>query len=80
MEHLDLKQLVVLHPLQAGEKEELDNLADSVKADLDSIIDKLEKEDSKRRLYTLSRSQSKDSVPYPTLSPNRMKMHTSLSQ
>ena len=63
--YIDLQKLVVLNPFEEGTKVELETLHGSVKADLRFVAENLEKEDASRKLYTNSKSQSKDSVPYP---------------
>ena len=62
---LELEELVVLYPLPSDQKDELENMHQSMKKDLKQIVGDLEAEDLSRNLYTLSQSSSKDSIPYP---------------
>ena len=63
--YVELQKSVVLHPFSEEEETELANLHALVKTQLVSIVDNLEKEDSSRKLYTNSKSYSKDPIPYP---------------
>ena len=62
---LELKELVVVYPLPAGQAEEVDKLYESIGKTLKKVVSDLESEDDERMLYTLSKSNSKDPIPYP---------------
>ena len=62
---LELEELVILYPLPSDQKEELDDCHQALNRDLKKITNDLETEDSRRKLYTLSQSSSKDAIPYP---------------
>ena len=65
--NLELQKIVVIHPFAPELESELANLHLSVKEKLSLVVSSLAKEDSSRKLYTNSRSQSKDPVPYQSL-------------
>ena len=45
---LGLKELVVMHPMETGDKKDMEDKYDSVKADLEAVVKLLEKEDHER--------------------------------
>ena len=62
---LELKELVVVYPLPVAKADELDKLHESIVATFKKTVKELETEDRDRMLYTLTKSNSKDSIPYP---------------
>ena len=63
--YVELQKSVVLHPFSPEIKQELHNLHKQVKDELSVVATELENEDSTRRLYTYSKTNSRDPVPYP---------------
>ena len=62
---LELKELVIVYPLPPPKSDELNKLYETTSQTLKTIIGELEQEDRSRMLYTLVKSNSKDSIPYP---------------
>ena len=62
---LDLKELVILYPLPADKKSELESCHTTLTMDLRQSVYNREKEDKTCQLNTLLKKQSKDSIPYP---------------
>ena len=62
---VELKKLVVLYPFSTLEEANLDEYCWDVTNEGNESVELLKTEESKRKLYTNARNQSKDSVPYP---------------
>ena len=62
---VELKKLVVLYSFSQVEEAKLDDYCQEVKEEIDKSVNLLKTEDSKRKLYTNAKNQSKDPVPYP---------------
>ena len=62
---LELRKLTILYPFDDVKKQELDTKLTTMKKKVEETVGALEKEDAQRKLYTMSKSQSKDSVQYP---------------
>ena len=67
---VDLKKMCVLYPLAEGKIDEVETKIEEVTENVQKSIEQLKAEDSKRKLYTFSKSQAKSSVPYPVFKSN----------